>query len=99
MISSRQTFLPMLLALPLLAACDTPGSNQAPAPATLRASGPSTPAPVPSAAANDYDTARRDSRGTVPSGPNAMPGFAPVDRVSTDVQLAPIPQPLPQVPR
>lgn len=89
--------LPMLLALPLLAACETPAS--APAPTPSRAAGPSTPAPVPSAAADDYDTARRNSRGATPGGPNAMPGFVPVDRVSTDVQLAPMPQPLPQAPR
>jgi hypothetical protein len=97
MTSSRRRYLPLLLALPLLAACETPGSSSE-APAPSRVSGPSTPAPLPSGsgAADDYEAARRASRGAAPTGPNAMPGFFPVDRVSTDVQLAPVPQPLPR---
>ncbi|MDB5378193.1 MAG: hypothetical protein JWR00_2639 [Rubritepida sp.] len=94
MIISRQRRLLMCLALPLLAACETPQSSDAPAPA--RVSGPSEPAPMPSGATDDYDRARRASRTAAPTGPDAMPGFAPLQRTGTDIMMAPIPQPMPR---
>ncbi len=91
---SRPLRLLMVLAFPLLASCEGARSSDAPTP--MRASGPSTPAPLPSEVTDDYEAARRASRVAAPTGPNAMPGFFPVQREGADVQLAPIPQPLPR---
>ncbi|HYI83209.1 MAG TPA: hypothetical protein VEX11_08385 [Acetobacteraceae bacterium] len=85
------------LASPLLAACE--GTQRAPRGDALpppRASGPSEPAPMPSDATDDYLARRRASRTPTPTGPDAMPGFDPAQRVGTDIMMAPIPQPLPR---
>jgi hypothetical protein len=61
-----------------------------------RASGPSEPAPMPSDVTDDYEAARRASRTPAPTGPDAMPGFDPAQRVGTDIMMAPVPPPLPR---
>jgi hypothetical protein len=94
---SRPRRLLMSLALPLIASCAGAQSSDAPTPS--RVSGPSEPAPMPSGVTDDYVRARRDSRVAAPTGPDAMPGFAPMQSIGTDVMLAPVPQPLPPTPR
>ena len=51
---------------------------------------------MPSDATDDYLARRRASRTPTPTGPDAMPGFDPAQRVGTDIMMAPIPQPLPR---
>jgi hypothetical protein len=83
--------LAAIAGLTLFTACEAsrpPRSSALPPP---RATGPSEPAPVPSAAAMEYDAAQRARRHGAPSGPDAMPGFDPAQRVGTDMITAPIP--------
>jgi hypothetical protein len=97
MTTSHRRRLLFGLASPLLAACEgaqrAPRSDALPSP---RASGPSEPAPMPSDATDDYLARRRASRTPAPTGPDAMPGFDPAQRVGTDMMMAPVPQPLPR---
>jgi hypothetical protein len=97
MTTSRRRRLLFGLASPLLAACE--GAQRAPRGDALpppRASGPSEPAPMPSDVTDDYEAARRASRTPAPTGPDAMPGFDPAQRVGTDIMMAPVPPPLPR---
>lgn len=81
-------------ALPALAACETqrPPQQRGSALPPPRASGPSEPAPLPSDVTDDFLAARRAGRTAAPTGPDAMPGFDPAQRVGTDMTTAPIPQ-------
>jgi hypothetical protein len=97
MTTSRRRRLLISLAFPLLAACERaqrgPRSDALP---PSRVGGPSQPAPMPSDATDDYEAARRASRVSTPTGPDAMPGFDPAQRVGTDIMMAPVPRPLPR---
>jgi hypothetical protein len=98
MTASCRRRLLMGLAAPLLAACEEAqrgprGEAALPPP---RASGPSEPAPMPSDVTDEYEAARRASRTPAPTGPDAMPGFDPAQRVGTDLMMAPVPPPLPR---
>ena len=97
MTTSLRRRLLISLALPLLAACERaqrgPRGDALP---PSRVGGPSEPAPMPSDATDDYLARRRASRTPTPTGPDAMPGFDPAQRVGTDIMMAPIPQPLPR---
>jgi hypothetical protein len=83
-----------LAGLPALAACEAqrPPSQRNTALPPPRATGPSEPAPLPSDVTDDFIAARRAGRTAAPTGPDAMPGFDPSQRVGTDMTTAPIPQ-------
>jgi len=77
--------------LPGVAACEAPRPAARPAPGPAAASGPSEPAPLPSDVTDDYLAQRRAGTAARPTGPDAMPGFDPAQRMGTDMTTAPIP--------
>ena len=88
--TNRRGLLAGLAALPVLAACEAP--RPAPRPVSAAApSGPLEPAPVPSDITDDYLAQRRAATTAAPTGPDAMPGFGPAERIGTDQTTAPIP--------
>lgn len=92
-IMARRSLL-ALAGLPALVACEAqrPAQQRGTALPPPRAAGPTEPAPLPSDVTDDYLAARRAGRTAAPTGPDAMPGFDPAQRVGTDMTTAPIPQ-------
>ena len=85
------------IAMSLLAACE--GAQPSPRGAALpppRTSGSWEPAPMPSDVTDDYLARRRAATTPASTGPDAMPGFDPAQRIGTDVITAPVPHPLPR---
>jgi hypothetical protein len=83
-----------LVGLPAIAACEAqrPPTQRGSALPPPRATGPSEPGPLPSDVTDDFLAGRRARRMAAPTGPDAMPGFDPAQRVGTDMTTAPIPQ-------
>jgi hypothetical protein len=51
---------------------------------------------MPSDVTDDYLARRRAATTPASTGPDAMPGFDPAQRIGTDVITAPVPHPLPR---
>jgi hypothetical protein len=88
-ILTRSTLL--LGLLPALAACEAPRPAPRPAASAATPSGPLEPAPLPSDVTDDYLAQRRAATSAAPTGPDAMPGFDPAQRMGSDMTTAPIP--------
>lgn len=92
--TARRALLAAIAPIPLIVACGTPERpprNTAlppPSPSDLAAS---EPAPMPSEAASDFAAARRAGLAPAATGPDAMPGFEPSQRIGTDMTTAPVP--------
>jgi hypothetical protein len=91
-LARRMAQLSLLVGLlPVVAACEAPRPAARPAPGPAAASGPSDPAPLPSDVTDDYLAQRRAGTTARPTGPDAMPGFDPAQRMGSDMTTAPIP--------